>query len=601
MGKKAPKTPIKLEDGWSAYKRLLTYVKGYWFVFLIAMVSSAAYSGVDAGMIKFVQPLIDQAFVKRDPLLIAWIPIIIPVAFVLRGGMNFISNYSMTWLAREVVSLMRQQLFTHLQFLPAQFYDKNTSGQLLAKILYNVDQVASAATDAVTESVRNVCLIFFLLGVMLWTHWQLTSLFLTIGPVMILLFTYASKRFRGLSHRIQRAVGDMSHVVEENIEGYKVVRTFGAQDYEINQFVKEAQRTRDLQLKMALTKGLSDPIIQLVGGCALAMTVYMATAGFGDGATLTAGQFASLMAAMMGLLNPLKQLSSLNGKIQQGLAGAESIFKLLDEPQETDTGTITIKRAQGAIHFANVSFNYESSSHEVLKNITLDIKPGKRIAFVGRSGSGKTTLVSLLPHFYDTYRGVISLDGHDIRDLKLSGLREQFSFVSQHVTLFNDTIANNIAYGRLHEATQEEIFAAAKAAQALEFIERLPNGFQTVIGENGVLLSGGQRQRLAIARALCKNAPILVLDEATSALDTESERLLQVALENLMHGRTTLIIAHRLSTIENVDEIIVMENGYIIEQGTHMHLLQSNGSYSRLHRMQSVDSVMEENLLTAEA
>jgi subfamily B ATP-binding cassette protein MsbA len=596
VGKKYKGPPVKLNDGWGTYRRLLTYVKGYWFIFVIAIVSSAAYSAVDAGMIKFVQPLIDQAFVKRDPLLIAWIPIIIPVAFVLRGGMNFVSNYSMTWLAREVVTLMRQQLFSHFQYLPARFYDRNTSGQLLAKILYNVDQVAGAATDAVTESVRHICLILFLLGVMIWTHWQLTALFLTVGPIMVLLFAYASKRFRALSHRTQHAIGDMSHVVEENIEGYKVVRTFGAQEYEINQFIAEADRTRSLQLKMAFTKGLSDPIIQLVGGCALAMTIYLATSGFGAGEALTAGEFASLMAAMMGLLNPLKQLSTLNGKVQQGLAGAESIFVLLDEPVEVDLGQVTMKRAQGKIRFSNVNFSYENSPQEILKNINLEIESGQRIALVGRSGSGKTTLVNLLPHFYDNYSGMISLDGHDIRELKLKDLRQQFSYVSQHVTLFNDTIANNIAYGRLHEVTQEEIIAAAKAAQAFEFIEKLPAGFDTVIGENGILLSGGQRQRLAIARALCKNAPILILDEATSALDTESERLLQVALENLMQGRTTIIIAHRLSTIENVDEIVVMENGHIIEQGTHLELLQSNGHYARLQSMQSVDSIMEESL-----
>jgi len=588
------KTPIKIENGWAAYARLLGYVKDYWFVFLIAMVASVGYSGVDAAMIKFVQPLIDSAFVNRDPQLIAWIPIIIPVAFVLRGGMNFVSNYSMTWLARQVVSSLRQQLFTHLQFLPAKFYDKTTSGQLLAKLLYNVDQVAGAATDAVTESVRHVFLIIFLLSVMFWTHWKLTSLFLTVGPVMILLFAYASKRFRGLSHRIQHAIGDLAHIAEENIEGYKVVRTFGAQEYEINQFMHATQNTQKLELKMAMTKGLSDPIIQLIGGCALAMTIYLATAGFDGNTGLTAGQFASLMAAMMALLNPIKQLSSLNGKIQRGLAGAESIFTLLDEEQEVNSGVIEINRAKGAIHFSGVSFSYESSPHDILKEINLDIKPGKRIALVGRSGSGKTTLVHLLPRFYDSFTGAITLDGQDIRNISLSDLRRQFSFVSQHVTLFNDTIANNIAYGRFHNVAREEIIAAAKTAQAFEFIERLPYGFDTVIGENGVLLSGGQRQRLAIARAICKNAPILILDEATSALDTESERLLQVALENLMQGRTTIIIAHRLSTIEDVDEIVVMENGRILEKGTHHNLLQENGHYARFHRMQTVDVILED-------
>lgn len=576
-------------NSWVTYKRLFSYIYRYWFVFVIAITGSIGYSAVDAWLVKFLQPMIDEGLVARDEWFIQLIPIVLPAIFLLRGVMSFASDYSMAWLARHIVTQVRREIFDHLQHLPATFYDSHASGTLLAKIIYNTDQVARAVTDVIIESVRNAFLIIFLVGVMLWTNWQLTLAFLLVGPFIIFIFVIASRRFRRLSRESQNAIADMTHVAEENIENYKVVRIFGGENYEVKQFDKTIERTRRYEMKNYLTRGVTVPAIQVLGGFAFGMVIYIAM-NYLPASELTAGAFATLAAAMISLLKPIKELTSVSNKIQRGLAGAESVFELLDEPREVNTGTLEVGRVKGAIDFDHVSFSYgaESASPVVLENFDLSIKPGQRIALLGRSGAGKSTVTNLLTGFYSNYQGTITIDGHSIRDFSLDSLRRQFAVVTQNITLFNDTIANNITYGTDHDHDEKRLYEAAKAAHALEFIERLPDGFNSLVGENGVLLSGGQRQRLAIARAIYKDAPILILDEATSALDTESERHIQVALDELMQNRTSLIIAHRLSTIEQADLIVVLENGKIVEQGTHKQLMALKKNYAQLRNMQKL-------------
>ncbi len=576
-------------NSWVTYKRLFSYIYRYWFVFVIAITGSIGYSAVDAWLVKFLQPMIDEGLVARDEWFIQLIPIVLPAIFLLRGVMSFASDYSMAWLARHIVTQVRREIFDHLQHLPATFYDSHASGTLLAKIIYNTDQVARAVTDVIIESVRNAFLIIFLVGVMLWTNWQLTLAFLLVGPFIVVIFVIASRRFRRLSRESQNAIADMTHVAEENIENYKVVRIFGGENYEVQQFDKTIERTRRYEMKNYLTRGVTVPAIQVLGGFAFGMVIYIAM-NYLPASELTAGAFATLAAAMISLLKPIKELTSVSNKIQRGLAGAESVFELLDEPREVNTGTLEVGRVKGAIDFDHVSFSYgaESASPVVLENFDLSIKPGQRIALLGRSGAGKSTVTNLLTGFYSNYQGTITIDGHSIRDFSLDSLRRQFAVVTQNITLFNDTIANNITYGTDHDHDEKRLYEAAKAAHALEFIERLPDGFNSLVGENGVLLSGGQRQRLAIARAIYKDAPILILDEATSALDTESERHIQVALDELMQNRTSLIIAHRLSTIEQADLIVVLENGKIVEQGTHKQLMALKKNYAQLRNMQKL-------------
>ena len=582
------KLTAKDMNSWETYKRLFHYVHRYWYIFLLAVIGSIGYSAVDAWLIKFLQPLIDDGLVARDDWFIQLIPIILPAAFLVRGIMSFTSDYSMSWLARYVVTIMRQEIFAHLQHLPASFYDTQTSGTLIAKIIYNTDQVARAATDVIIESVRNVFLVIFLLGVMFWTSWQLTLSFLIVGPFVVVIFIVASRRFRYLSRQTQAAVGELTHVTEENIEGYKVVRIFGGENYEISQFNKAVERTRRYEMKNYLTRNLSVPTIQILGGFAFGLVIYIAIHHL-PASELTAGSFATIAAAMVGLLKPLKEITSVSNKIQRGLAGAESVFELLDQPVEHDAGSLVVERVKGEIHFDHVSFAYNAERDLVLENINFHVQPGQRIALVGRSGSGKSTIIQLLTRFYSNYQGQIKIDNYDLKEFTLPSLRQQFAMVTQHITLFNDTIANNITYGNEAPVDEQRLYAAAKAAHALEFIEKLPQGFASEVGENGVLLSGGQRQRLAIARAIYKDAPILILDEATSALDTESERHIQLALDELMRNRTSIIIAHRLSTVEKADRILVLDGGQIVEQGSHQELLALDGHYAKLRKMQTLE------------
>jgi ATP-binding cassette, subfamily B, bacterial MsbA len=585
--KQASKSAKRKPEGDSVviYRRLLKYAKPYWSLLIVAFVANMLYSVIDSTFAYLLKPLINKGFVEPDVLFLKWIPIIIIALFVARAIANLAGNYFMAKIARHVVLIFRQEIFKKLLTLPCEYYDRSSSGQLLSMILYNSTQVASACTEALTVVVQSGCLAIGLLVVMFSISWQLTLVFFITVPVIASVIKVTGKRLRMLNWWAQQTMGDIAHTAEEAIEGYQVVRMFGGEQYELQKFSGVTESNVFRELKIVVTKSLSVSGVQLIAICGLATMIFIGTAATYQG--MTAGGFTALLAAMMALLKPMKDLTTVNSTIQRGLAGAESIFQLLDERSENDQGYIEQERVQGEISFNHVSFAYKNMDKTVLHDIHFQVQPGELVAIVGRSGSGKSTLVKLLPRFYDLHEGTITIDGHPIFEYRLASLRRQFAMVSQQVTLFNDTIANNIAYGRLGEAvSMQDIEKAAEAAHVMEFVSRLPEGLQTTIGENGVLLSGGQRQRIAIARAILKDAPIFILDEATSALDTESEKLIQNALDNIMQTRTTLVIAHRLSTIENADKIIVMDNGYIVEQGTHQALLALKGYYYKLHRMQ---------------
>ncbi|MDX1335016.1 MAG: lipid A export permease/ATP-binding protein MsbA, partial [Gammaproteobacteria bacterium] len=501
------------------------------------------------------------------------------------------SSYFMTKVGRYVIKDMRGEMFEKFLRLPISYYDRSSSGEMLAKIIYNVEQVAGAATTVLTTLVRDSIKVLGLLGYMIYLNWKLSLLFLVVAPIIALIVTYITRRFRNLSRRIQSSMGDVTHVSEEMIDGNRVIKIFGGQDYERKRFDRVNEQNRLLHMKMVATDSAASPIIQFILAIVIAFVVYYITSQ-SDALGVTIGTFISFLAALAMMLTPIKSLTNINSALQKGIAAGESIFELFDTEEERDQGKQRIERARGAIQYRDVSYAYDEAKGDVLSNVNLEISPGETVAFVGRSGSGKTTLVNLLTRFYDIERGEVLLDGANLQSYALDSLRNQFAYVGQDVTLFNDTIANNIAYARAGSADIEEIREAARAAHALDFIEALPDGFETMVGENGVLLSGGQRQRLAIARALMKDAPILILDEATSALDTEAERHIQAALETLMQNRTTLVIAHRLSTVENADNIVVMQEGRIIEQGTHADLIGKGGQYARLHQMQFSESAV---------
>ncbi len=567
------------------YGRLLNYVKPYWPAFSAAVFAMAIFAGTETGLAAMMKPLMDGSFVNKDPDTIKFIPLALIGLFLIRGAANFVTSYGLGWVARNVIKQLRTEMFERLITLPASYYDQSTSGQLMSKLLYDVEQVADAATDAVLTMIRDTLTIIGLLAWMIYLNGMLSLIILLTVPLIALLVYKVSYRFRRISKTIQDSMGDVGHVSNEIIEGHREVKTFGSQQYELKRFDVINQQNRRQRMKMITTDAISQPIIQLISVLGLSGVIYIATLPeMLD--KISAGSFISFITAMFMLLTPLKRLTKINGKIQAGIAAAQSVFSLLDQNSESDTGTKTIGRSQGDIQYQNVGFSYNANKGAVLEDISFHAKQGQTIAFVGHSGSGKTTLVSLLARFYPSSTGQILIDGTDINELKLSELRNQISLVNQQVVLFNDTIANNIAYGQKQQVSNEQIIAAAKAAHAWDFIERLPEGLATHVGQNGVLLSGGQRQRLAIARALLRDAPILILDEATASLDSEAERHIQAALEALMKQRTTLVIAHRLSTIEKADQIIVMHNGRIIETGTHSELLAKGQHYAELYRLQ---------------
>jgi len=575
-------------SGLHTYRRLLGYAMPHWPVFAAAVLAMVVFASTETAFAWMMKPLLDQSFVAKDPDWIRWIPLMLIGLFVVRGVAGFVSSYGMAWVGRTVIYKMRRELFDHLLRLPAAFYDNAASGQLISKLTYNVEQVSQAATNAITIVIRDSLSAAFLIGLMFYHSGTLALIFLICGPFIALVVVRVSKRFRKVSGRIQDSMGDVTHVSQEVIDGHRVVKTFGGEAYERDHFDRVNSNNLRQQLKLTATTATSVPLIQFLAACALAGIIFLATQ-VGSGID-TAGTFASFLTAMLLLLPPLKRLTTVNAALQKGIAAADSVFELLDAEAEPDTGTRTLERARGAVEYRDVSFRYRSGAEPVLQDISFRAEPGQTVALVGRSGSGKSTLVNLLARFYQPSAGSILLDGIEIDALRLSELRNQIALVSQHVTLFNDTVARNIAYGRLEQCSAREVESAAEAAHALDFIRELPQGFDTLVGENGVLLSGGQRQRLAIARAILKSAPVLILDEATSALDTESEQQVQAGLEALMQGRTTLVIAHRLSTVERADRIMVLDQGRIVETGTHRELLARKGQYAALYRMQFTEA-----------
>ncbi|HJO35164.1 MAG: lipid A export permease/ATP-binding protein MsbA [Pseudomonadota bacterium] len=572
-------------SSWVLWGRLLSYSRPYWPVLAIGFAAMGGFAMAEIGFAWIMKPLLDGSFVRRDPAVIRIIPFAVLGLFLLRSLSQFVSTYCMAYVGQNVIKTLREELFGHLLRLPAPYYDRSASGKLLSKLTYNVDQVAQAATQSVTVIIRDGLKVIGFVGLLFYLNAALAVFTLLIGPLIAVCIRYISRRFRRISARIQNSMGEVTSVCEEAIRGQRMVKAFGAERYEQAQFERVNERNRKLFMKRATTRAASSPVVEMVAAVPVAGIIYMATRQ-NVLETMTPGTFAAFLTAMVSMLGPLRQLTTVNAQLQRGLAAAESIFALLEVQPERDVGTVGIARARGEIRFEQVRMRYPQSEAWALDGVSLAIEPQQRVALVGRSGSGKSTLVNLLPRFYEPTEGRVLLDGHDLRDYRLEALRRQISLVSQEITLFNNTVAANIAYGASGAVSEAELIEAARAAHAWEFISQLPQGLQTQVGQHGVLLSGGQRQRLAIARALLKDAPILILDEATSALDTEAERHIQAALERLMADRTTLVIAHRLSTIEHADTIVVMHAGRIVEQGSHAELLSRGGHYAELHRLQ---------------
>ena len=570
-------------SNWDIYKRLLVYLKPLKFFFILSIIGNAIYAGASAYMAKALEFVINTVENPTDENRIL-LPALIIALFALRGLGGFLGGYFIAYVGRNIVHKIRTEVFGRYLGLPSGYFDASSSGHLISRITYNVEQVSSAATDAVTVIVREGLTVVGLFIVMVTSNWKLTLIFLCLGPFIGLMVAYVSKRFRKLSKRIMASVGNVTHVTSEVVNGYRVVRIFGGEEYETKRFNEASSYNLKQSLKMELTKAINTPVIQILVALAIAILIWLALAPDVRG-DMTAASFVVIIAAASTMAKPIRQLTQVNEKIQRGVAAARDLFMVMDIPPEKDEGTVQLTRAKGELIFKDACFKYDSSPQAILKNINLTINAGETVALVGRSGSGKSTLANLIPRFYELNSGEILLDGIPLEQIGLRSLRDQIALVTQQVTLFNDTLAKNIAYGSLEGASREQLQKVARQANASEFIEDKEHGFDTMVGDNGISLSGGQRQRIAIARALLKDAPILILDEATSALDTESEKMIQAELDNLMRGRTTLVIAHRLSTVENADKIVVMDQGHIIEQGKHQELLAANGEYAKLYRM----------------
>jgi subfamily B ATP-binding cassette protein MsbA len=567
------------------YSRLLSYVKPYWRTFALSILGMAIAAATEALLPALLKPMLDGTFVHRDDTVIRWAPIFLLIIFFVRGVASFTGTFAIGWVGNKLVMDLREVMFRKMLSLPTRFYDDHSTGQLISKLTYDVTQVTAAATNVVTVTLRDTIIVIGLMSWLLYLNWKLTMLTLVMIPLIALIIKFISSRERDASRLTQVAMGDITQVIEESVTAHKVVKLFGGQTYEGARFGEQANWVRRHAMKQVVAGAANVPIVQMVAALALAVIMYLAIQqARADESTV--GGFLSFIAAMLMLTAPAKRIAGVSEFMQRGLAAAESVFELIDTPSEVDAGAVQIDRAEGNLSFERVSLSYMDDERLALQDICLEIPAGQSVALVGASGSGKSTMANLVPRFYLPTSGRITLDGHDLADLTLPSLRANIALVSQEVVLFNDTIAANISYGQMRKVPDAEIVAAAQAAHAMEFIKELPEGMNTLVGEKGVRLSGGQRQRLAIARAILKNAPVLILDEATSALDSESERHVQAALETLMQGRTTLVIAHRLSTIEKADRIVVMQKGQIVEMGTHRELLAKNGVYAQLHRIQ---------------
>ena len=572
-------------SGRALYFRLLGYVRPYREAVLAAVLAMIVGGLADAAIVKVVGPLVNELFVHRNRELAILLPLAVVAVFFASGLASFASGFFMQWTAQRVILDLRRAMFSKVLRLPPAFFDEIATAKLVTRFTNDVNNLAEASTNVITVLVRDTVTVVALIAVLLTSNWKLTLITFAVIPPIALVVRAFSKRLRQMSRESQRAIGGIATVLDEAISNQRVVRVFGGQEYESRRFEEAGQKIRRFNMKHAVAAAGTVPVTQLIVACAIAAIIYFA-AGQAFAGSTDVGSFIEFIGATGLLLQPLKRLTGVNEQLQRGLAACESVFGLVDEEPEEDRGTVAIERAKGAVRFDNVSLSYLKGTRRALSDVSLEIRPGETVALVGPSGSGKSSLIHLLPRFYHPDSGRITLDGHDLESLTLESLRRQISLVSQNVVLFNDTVAANIAYGRADRVSQAQLVRAAEAAHAMEFIDTLPQGLATAIGENGAMLSGGQRQRIAIARAILKDAPILLLDEATSALDTESERAVQAALDALMQGRTTIIIAHRLSTIEKADRIVVLSQGRIVEVGAHRDLVAAGGMYAGLHRLQ---------------
>ena len=581
-------TPSSL-DSRQLYFRLLGHVRPHWKIFALGLVGMAAVAATEPMFPALMKLLLDKGFSGKASEDLYLAPVAIVGIFLLRGGVGYLASYCFAWVSNRLVADLRDLMFARLIALPSAYHLHTSSSTPVSKIAYDVAGVASAATTVVTVLIRDTLTVIGLLAWLIYLNWQLTLICLTIIPATSLVVRAFSQRLRRLTRQALEGQAAMTQALQESIHCQKVVKVFGGEDQEVERFSHLNAAQRGYAMRMAIAASATVPITQLIASMAVAIVVYIALVQ-SQAAETTVGGYVSFITGMLMLLAPLKHLADINGPLQRGLASAERVFSLLDEAAEPDTGHLDAGRLKGEIAFENVHFSYPNAERESIAGVSLTIRPGETVALVGTSGGGKTTLVSLVPRFFSPQQGRILVDGHDINDLKLPSLRANIALVSQEVLLFDDTVAANIAYGTMRNASREAIEAAARAANALDFIRALPQGFDTMIGEHGARLSGGQRQRIAIARAILKDAPILILDEATSALDNESERLVQAALDELMKGRTTLVIAHRLSTIEGADRIVVMAHGRIVEMGSHADLLAKGGAYAQLYRLQFAEA-----------
>jgi len=569
----------------STFRRLLSYLKPYRAGFVVAILGMIGYASVDVFFLSQFDQFIDRGITARDSAYLALAPLVVILLFVLRGLFNFIASYCLNWSGTHIVKDLRQQLFNQMMALPVSYHDKHSTGELISRITYDAEQIKQASSKALVVLIHEGAFVIGLLALMFYNSWQLSAIFLLIAPLIAVIVSFVSKRFRKLSNSMQGAMGTVTSSAEQMLNGHKVILSFGGKALEAERFAKVNNTNRRLDVKLESTRALSVSVIQIIASFALAFVIYLAS--FPEMLdSLTPGKFTEIITSMMLLLKPLKQLTTVNSDFQKGMAAAATVFTVLDEKTEQDHGSIELTQVQGDIEVRNLTFAYPGHANTVLHDISFKVAAGQTVALVGRSGSGKTTISSLLPRFYEVEQGDILLDGQNIQHCTLASLRRQIAVVSQQVVLFNDTIANNIAYGYQGELSRERLIEVAEKAHVMEFAAQMAQGLDTEIGENGVTLSGGQRQRIAIARALLRQSPILILDEATSALDTESERKIQGALDELLKNRTNLVIAHRLSTIENADLILVMDQGRIVERGDHASLLAQAGYYANLYKMQ---------------
>ncbi len=569
------------------YLRLLRYVKPYWQAFVAAIFFVVVLALTEPAIPSLLKPLLDGTFVERDPDYLFWSPILLMLLFLVRGASNFLSRVAFNWVGGKVVLDLRREMFERLLVLPAAYFDANATGNVIAKVTYDVTQVTNAATKVLTVLVRDSVAVAGLLLYMLWLNWEFTLIVSILLPVMLGFVRFIARRIRRASQNLQRTMGELTHALEETVRGNRIVKVYGAQEQERMRFNKLANWVRRYYFKSRVADATGVPVVEFIGAVMIAVLIYAGTGQAGV-EPMSVGAFVSFFAAMGMLFSPIKRLTAINQPLQSGLAGAESVFELIDQTPEMDGGDLELEKVAGEVRFEEVRFRYPQSAREALRGVSFQLPAGRTVALVGASGSGKTTIAALLPRFYDPTEGRILLDGVDLRRLKLADLRRHIAYVGQESLLFNDTVAANIAYGETASIDPDRLRRAAEAAHALEFIEQLPHGFDTLVGEDGVRLSGGQRQRIAIARAFYKDAPLLILDEATSALDAVSEQRVQAALRRLAAGRTTLVIAHRFSTIEHADLILVLRNGQIVESGDHERLMARDGEYANLYRRQAL-------------